>query len=44
MKRFAANYIFPITSAPIKNGYVDFALEIAVLFAVCQTIIMSPVR
>ena len=23
MKRFAANYIFPITSAPIKNGYVE---------------------
>lgn len=23
MKRFAANYIFPVTSAPIKNGYVE---------------------
>lgn len=23
--RLAANYVFPITSAPIKNGYVDFA-------------------
>lgn len=25
MRRIAANYIFPITSDPIKNGYVDFA-------------------
>lgn len=24
MRRLAANYIFPITSAPIRNGYVDF--------------------
>ncbi len=24
MRRIAANYIFPITSAPIRNGYVDF--------------------
>lgn len=23
--RVAANYIFPVSSAPIKNGYVDFA-------------------
>ena len=25
MRRIAANYIFPITSDPIRNGYVDFA-------------------
>lgn len=24
MRRIAANYIFPVTSAPIRNGYVDF--------------------
>lgn len=24
MRRIAANYIYPITSAPIRNGYVDF--------------------
>ncbi|HIZ86419.1 MAG TPA: amidohydrolase family protein [Candidatus Coprenecus stercoravium] len=24
MRRIAANYIFPVTSAPIHNGYVDF--------------------
>lgn len=24
MRRIAANYIFPITSNPIRNGYVDF--------------------
>lgn len=25
MRRIAANYIFPISSDPIRNGYVDFA-------------------
>ncbi|HJB44756.1 MAG TPA: amidohydrolase family protein [Candidatus Coprenecus merdipullorum] len=25
MRRIAANYIFPITTDPIRNGYVDFA-------------------
>ena len=25
MRRISANYIFPITSDPIHNGYVDFA-------------------
>ena len=25
MRRIAANYIFPVTSDPIRNGYVDFA-------------------
>ena len=25
MRRISANYIFPITSDPIRNGYVDFA-------------------
>ena len=25
MRRIAANYIFPITSAPIHNGFIDFA-------------------
>lgn len=26
-RRIAANYIFPVSSAPIKNGYVDFDEE-----------------
>ena len=25
MRRIAANYIFPITSDPVRNGYVDLA-------------------
>ena len=24
MRRLAANYIFPISSSPIKNGYIEF--------------------
>ncbi len=31
MKRIAANYIFPIASAPIRNGYIDFAEDGTVL-------------
>ena len=31
MRRIAANYIFPITSDPIRNGYVDFDRDGTVL-------------